>query len=106
MRKRKIKEDIIIKNDIYNSISYLEAQLDAVTKLLLAILKKYNIDLSDTELANAMFAVSKANRYSVLNIKSIDKSIRKFENKKQMRENYTKKYYDEKSKLEESTNSK
>ena len=105
IEKRKIKEDIIIKNDIYNSISYLEAQLDAVTKLLLAILKKYNIDLSDTELANAMFAVSKANEYSVLNIKSIDKVLEEFENKKQMRELQTK-YYDEKSKLEESTNSK
>lgn len=104
IEKRKIKTNVILNNDIYNSISYLEAQLDSVTKLLLKVIDKYNIDISnDTELSNAMSAVSEANKYSVLDIKPIDKILEEFNNKKQMRE-LQKKYYEEKNKLTESFN--
>src|SRR5574344_957798 len=43
IEKRKIKEKIIIKNDPYNTITYLEEQLDAVTRLLLEVCKTNNL---------------------------------------------------------------
>ena len=83
------KTEMIEKVDIYNSVTYLESQVDILTRMML---KLYN---ENDELKSLL---SEADRYSVLDIKSHDSILREIaDDKKNIRE-LQKEYYDKKKK--------
>lgn len=67
------RKDIIEDIDIYNTVSYLEAQVDALTRLVLKLTDK------DTDEVNIL---KEADKYSVLDIKTTDNMIREFKEDK------------------------
>ena len=73
----KNKSKIMNTVDIYDSISYLEAQVDALTKLVL------KLTTDDSEEKKILTA---ADSSSVLNIKSEDSILKEFQNKKLVRD--------------------
>lgn len=82
------KQRMINNIDIYDSIAYLESQVDTLTKV---VLKLYN---ENDELKNIL---SEADKYSTLDIKNKDHILKEMsEDKKKIRE-LQKKYYETKS---------
>lgn len=63
------RNDIIEDIDIYNTVAYLEAQVDALTRLVLKLTDK------DTDEVNIL---KEADKYSVLDIKTTDNMIKEF----------------------------
>lgn len=61
------KKTLIEQIDIYNSITYLESQVDAITKLLLSVIEPTAISSDLNDILQA------ADTHSVLNIKSKEK---------------------------------
>ena len=71
--------------DIYNTVAYLESQVDALTRLVLQMTNSQS---------NAAEILRKADKYSVLDIKDKDKILQEFETDKQNVRNMQKEYYD------------
>ena len=67
------RNDIIEDIDIYNTVAYLEAQVDALTRLVLKLTDK------DTDEVNIL---KEADKYSVLDIKTTDNMIKEFKEDK------------------------
>lgn len=67
------RKDIIEDVDIYNTVAYLESQVDALTRLVLQLA---NNDCDEVNL------LKEADKYSVLDIKTTDNMIREFEEDK------------------------
>lgn len=88
LKKRKIKAKLISNTDIYSSISYLESQIDLLTKIILS-LEKENNEYKEM--------LKEADKYSILNIKSKDKIIEEFKNDKAKIRKLQKEYYSEKA---------
>lgn len=80
----KLKYQLISKIDIYNTISYLEAQVDSLTKLVLSLLDKEK--LTDEEKDNLSSILTESDKFSVLDNKSINDILKEFSNKKLARE--------------------
>jgi hypothetical protein len=79
VRKTQIKSGLIKNTDVYRSVSYLEAQVDVLTKLVLALAADKDLD--------GYSLLEEAAKYSVLNIKPTSAVMQEFsENKKHMRE--------------------
>lgn len=74
--KYQSKKKITDNSDIRNSIAYLEAQVDSLTRIILSL-------VSDDSEARRILA--KADESSILDIKSEDKLMKEFENKKNVR---------------------
>lgn len=87
--KKKISDNV----DMRNSLAYLETQVDALTRIVLSL-------VSDDSEARRILA--KAEESSILNIKTEDKLLEEFENKKTLRA-YQEAFYTDIKKLEEST---
>ena len=71
--------------DIYNTVTYLESQVDALTRLVLQLTN------SNSEAAKIL---RKADKYSVLDIKNEDKILQEFETDKKNVRDMQKEYYD------------
>ena len=71
--------------DIYNTVAYLESQVDALTRLVLQLTN------SNSESAKIL---RKADKYSVLDIKNEDKILQEFETDKKNVRDMQKEYYD------------
>lgn len=71
--------------DIYNTVTYLESQVDALTRLVLQLTN------SNSEAAKIL---RKADKYSVLDIKDEDKILQEFETDKKNVRDMQKEYYD------------
>lgn len=78
---------MINKVDIYNSVAYLESQVDALTRIML---KLYNENNRLREL------LVNADKYSVLDIKNSDTILEEIERDKKNIRNLQKKYYEDK----------
>lgn len=78
--------------DHYNSIAYLECQVDALTRVVKAILPQITVDMP----TDCLDVLNKADSYSVLDIKGQDKIMAEFANKQRVR-NLQQEYYNEKS---------
>lgn len=74
--KYQSKKKVTDNSDIRNSIAYLEAQVDSLTRIILSL-------VSDDSEARRILA--KADESSILDIKSEDKLMKEFENKKNVR---------------------
>lgn len=71
--------------DIYNTVTYLESQVDALTRLILQLTN------SNSEAAKIL---RKADKYSVLDIKDEDKILQELETDKKNVRDMQKEYYD------------
>ena len=71
--------------DIYNTVTYLESQVDALTRLILQLTN------SNSEAAKIL---RKADKYSVLDIKDKDKILQELETDKKNVRDMQKEYYD------------
>ena len=71
--------------DIYNTVTYLESQVDALTRLVLQLTN------SNSEAAKIL---RKADKYSVLDIKDEDNILQEFETDKKNVRDMQKEYYD------------
>jgi hypothetical protein len=79
------KRDTICDIDIYDTVTYLEAQVDALTTLVLNFIKVG--DIAKVKLADALKVTQEAYKYNVLNVKSADKAIEEIgKDKKAVRE--------------------
>ena len=84
LRNYQLKKSLIEQVDIYSSVTYLESQLDAATRLLLLIASKVLENQEGRELIDILTA---ADVRSVLEIKSSEKIIKEFvEDKGKIRE--------------------
>lgn len=77
-KKRTYKMELMQKVDIYNTIAYLEAQVDVLTRIILSNKAGHDENLIDS--------LEKADKYSVLNIKPREYVNQEFDAKKKMRE--------------------
>lgn len=84
--RRAIKSDLLGAIDQRDSVAYLEAQVDLLTRLCLKLAE----GRSDEELS----ALRVADQYSVLDIKNTDKILREFTEKKSLVRKEQQKYYD------------
>lgn len=75
VEKAKLRSELLTQIDIRNSIAYLEAQVDALTRLIL--------DLTNE---NAMAILQEADKYSTLESKGLEKLLKEIEHKKDVRE--------------------
>ena len=89
------KSKMINQIDQYNSIAYLESQVDILTRLVLKLLSANNIIDEEKEILAGI--LSKVEENSVLDIKDIESVMKEFENKKHVRE-LQRKYYEDKQK--------
>lgn len=80
----KLKYQLISKIDIYNTISYLEAQVDSLTKLVLSLLDKEK--LTDEEKDNLSNILAESDKFSVLDNKPVNDILKEFSSKKLARE--------------------
>lgn len=87
-----VKAELIGQIDHYNSITYLECQVDALTRVVKALLASSNM-LPPPELVDIL---NKADEFSVLDIKGQECILQEFDNKQQLR-NLQQRYYDEKT---------
>lgn len=79
------KRDTICKLDIYDTVTYLESQVDALTLLVIDLLN--GRQFTKNELSNAVKVLQTSNVYNVLNIKPIDKILTEIStDKKDVRE--------------------
>lgn len=76
-KRHEQKQHIISRIDIYNSITYLESQVDALTSLVLNLVQ--NATLTDEERTKACNVLTEAKKYSVLDIKDIDKVLKEID---------------------------
>lgn len=79
------KCDVMKSVDIYNTVTYLESQVDALTRLILQLTN------SNSEAAKIL---RKADKYSVLDIKDEDKILQELETDKKNVRDMQKEYYD------------
>lgn len=79
------KCDVMKSVDIYNTVTYLESQVDALTRLILQLTN------SNSEAAKIL---RKADKYSVLDIKDKDKILQELETDKKNVRDMQKEYYD------------
>lgn len=84
------KSKLLNNLDFYDTFSYLEAQVDILTQLLIQVLNKEEIN---EDLLNVL---KEANKYSVINNKPMDKLIREFDEKKAYFRNRQETYYNNK----------
>ena len=63
----KRKYSMMMNVDIYNSVTYLESQVDALTRLVLELAKGNDVD--------CMSILRESDKHSVLDIKSVDKIL-------------------------------
>lgn len=85
--KKKISDNV----DMRNSLAYLEAQVDALTRIVLTLVS------DDSEARRILL---KAEEFSILNIKNEERLLAEFENKKELRA-LQKVFYSDVQKLEE-----
>ena len=84
VEKRKVKAAMLNQVDIYETISYLEAQVDALTKLVKDAYDTNTVKTNDNT-TSAYNVIVKANENSVMNIKSEEKLLKEMDYKAKIR---------------------
>ena len=67
------KRDTICRLDIYNTVTYLESQVDALTRLVIDLAG--NRQYANQDSASALKVLQTANKYNVMDVKPIDKIL-------------------------------
>lgn len=73
--------------DIYNTVTYLESQIDALTRMILR-------NVPDTDTTPEAEILKEVDKHSVLDVKSTDKILEELKTDKQLVRDLQKEYYD------------